>query len=147
MVGPGSRNIAAANGRTATSNTSTTKTLVGAWPLPAERALPIMEKAAREAKQHTSWTEPNAAFDTALREFVTGTLKQRARFTADVQAWARIRLKEPGHVNSLAETLLKLTTPGVPDTSQGDELWDLTWLTPTTGGPLALFHTQRLLGN
>jgi (1->4)-alpha-D-glucan 1-alpha-D-glucosylmutase len=120
------------------------QTLVGAWRLPAERALPIMEKAAREAKQHTSWTEPNAAFDAALRDFVTGTLSDK-QFTADVERFVS-RLTEPGYINSLAETLLKLTTPGVPDTYQGDELWDLSLVDPDNRRPVDFPARQRLLG-
>ena len=119
------------------------QTLVGAWPLPLERALPVMEKAAREAKQHTSWTRPNAAYDAALREFVTGTLTDKS-FIAELERFVS-RLFEPGHVNSLAETLLKLTTPGVPDTYQGDELWDLSLVDPDNRRPVDFAARQRLL--
>ena len=47
------------------------QTLVGAWPIEAERIKPYMEKAAREAKSHTSWTSPQPAFESALASFLS----------------------------------------------------------------------------
>ena len=119
------------------------QTLVGAWPLPLERALPAMEKASREAKQHTSWTEPNAAYDSALRDFVTGTLGDQ-QFVTELERFVS-RLLEPAQINSLAETLLKLTTPGVPDTYQGDELWDLSLVDPDNRRPVDFPAREHLL--
>jgi len=119
------------------------QTLVGTWPLPLERALVVMEKASREAKQHTSWTRRNAAYDTALRDFVTGTLGDK-EFLADLERFVS-RLIEPGHINSLAETLLKLTTPGVPDIYQGNELWDWSLVDPDNRRPVDFELRERLL--
>jgi (1->4)-alpha-D-glucan 1-alpha-D-glucosylmutase len=119
------------------------QTLVGAWPLPLERALPAMEKASREAKQHTSWTQPNAAYDAALRDFVTGTLGDK-QFISELEQFVS-RLLEPAQINSLAGTLLKLTTPGVPDTYQGDELWDLSLVDPDNRRPVDFAARERLL--
>jgi (1->4)-alpha-D-glucan 1-alpha-D-glucosylmutase len=119
------------------------QTLVGAWPLPLERALVVMEKAAREAKQHTSWTRPNPAYDAALRDFVTGTLGDK-QFIASLGRFVA-PLVEPGHINSLAETLLKLTTPGVPDIYQGNELWDLSLVDPDNRRPVDFATRERLL--
>jgi len=119
------------------------QTLVGAWPLPLQRALLVMEKASREAKQHTSWTRRNAAYDTALRDFVADTLGDE-QFTGDLEHFVR-PLIEPGQVNSLAETLLKLTTPGVPDIYQGEELWDLSLVDPDNRRPVDFETRKRLL--
>jgi (1->4)-alpha-D-glucan 1-alpha-D-glucosylmutase len=119
------------------------QTLVGAWPLPLERALPAMEKASREAKQHTSWTHPNAAYDAALRDFVTGTLGDK-QFITELERFVS-RLSEPGHINSLAGILLKLTTPGVPDTYQGEELRDLSLVDPDNRRPVDFGVRERLL--
>ncbi len=119
------------------------QTLVGAWPLPLERALLVMEKASREAKQHTSWTRRNEAYDAALRDFVAGTLGDE-EFTGELERFVR-PLIEPGQINSLAETLLKLTTPGVPDTYQGEELWDLSLVDPDNRRPVDFETRQRLL--
>ncbi len=119
------------------------QTLVGAWPLPLERALPVMEKAAREAKQRTSWTRRNTPYEAALRDFVSGTLGDNA-FIAELERFVA-RLVEPGQVNSLAETLLKLTTPGVPDIYQGNELWDLSLVDPDNRRPVDFATRERLL--
>lgn len=119
------------------------QTLVGAWPLTPERALAVVEKASREAKQHTSWTRPNPAYDAALREFVTGTLGDQ-EFVASLERFVA-PLGEPGQVNSLAQTLLKLTTPGVPDIYQGNELWDLSLVDPDNRRPVDFETRKRLL--
>jgi (1->4)-alpha-D-glucan 1-alpha-D-glucosylmutase len=102
-----------------------------------------MEKAAREAKQHTSWTRRNAAYDAALRDFVTGTLGDK-EFVADLERFVS-RLIQPGHINALAETLLKLTTPGVPDIYQGNELWDWSLVDPDNRRPVDYELRKRLL--
>jgi (1->4)-alpha-D-glucan 1-alpha-D-glucosylmutase len=119
------------------------QTLVGAWPLPLDRALLVMEKASREAKQHTSWTRRHTAYDTALRDFVTATLGDK-RFIIELEGFVS-RLVEPGRINSLAETLLKLTTPGVPDIYQGTELWDLSLVDPDNRRPVDFETRERLL--
>ncbi|HEY5911020.1 MAG TPA: malto-oligosyltrehalose synthase [Verrucomicrobiae bacterium] len=118
------------------------QTLVGAWPLPPERAVPVMEKAAREAKQHTSWSRPNPDYEAAVRDFVLGTLGD-SQFITDLVSFVS-RLIVPGQVNSLAETLLKLTTPGVPDMYQGTELWDLSLVDPDNRRPVDFDLRRRL---
>jgi (1->4)-alpha-D-glucan 1-alpha-D-glucosylmutase len=119
------------------------QTLVGAWPLPTERAQACMEKASCEAKQHTSWTRPNPAYNAALREFVAATLADAA-FRQDLEEFMAT-LAEAAHVTSLAQTLLKLTTPGVPDLYQGCELWDLSLMDPDNRRPVGFQLRQRLL--
>ncbi|RIL07431.1 MAG: malto-oligosyltrehalose synthase [Proteobacteria bacterium] len=119
------------------------QTLVGAWPLSEERALAYMEKAAREAKTHTSWTHPDAAYEDALRGFVSGALGDAA-FVRDVEAFVA-PLVVPGRVNSLVQTLLKLTAPGVPDLYQGSELWDLSLVDPDNRRPVDWALRRRLL--
>jgi (1->4)-alpha-D-glucan 1-alpha-D-glucosylmutase len=101
------------------------QTLVGAWPLSAERLRAYMRKAIREAKTHTSWAEPDDAYEAAVAEEVTAALDE-----ADVVEEVVRQLREPGRVNSLAQTLLRLTAPGVPDTYQGTEFWDLSLVDP-----------------
>ena len=119
------------------------QTLVGAWPLPLDRALSYMEKAAREAKQHTSWIRPDAEYDSALRSFVTGTLSDDG-FLTDLEQFVA-RLAEPAWINSLAQTLLRLTTPGVPDTYQGNELWDRSLVDPDNRRAVDFALRQQLL--
>jgi (1->4)-alpha-D-glucan 1-alpha-D-glucosylmutase len=119
------------------------QSVLGAWPLSVERAVAYMEKAVREAKQHTTWTEVNEPYESALKYFVTATLGS-SDFVADVEQFLK-SLIEPGRINSLAQTLLKLTTPGVPDIYQGTELWDLSLVDPDNRRPVNFFERARLL--
>ncbi|HEV2694661.1 MAG TPA: malto-oligosyltrehalose synthase [Verrucomicrobiae bacterium] len=104
------------------------QTLAGAWPLSEERAQFYMEKAAHESKEHTTWTKRNIAYEKALKTFVSETLRD-PEFTADVERFTGT-LANAAAVNSLAQTLLKLVAPGVPDIYQGCELWDFSLVDP-----------------
>ncbi len=119
------------------------QTLVGAWPLPVERATAYLEKASKEAKEHTSWVDPDPDYDAALRAFVEGALAD-PEFVALVEEFVA-PLVEPGRVNSLAMALLKLTSPGVPDIYQGNELWDLSLVDPDNRRPVDWELRARLL--
>lgn len=119
------------------------QTLVGAWPISAERLAAYMEKAAREAKVHTSWTRHNPEYEEALRSFVTAVLNDKD-FVADLEAFVA-PLVEPGRINSLAQTLIKLTAPGVPDFYQGSEIWDLSLVDPDNRRPVYYELRRRLL--
>jgi (1->4)-alpha-D-glucan 1-alpha-D-glucosylmutase len=127
------------------------QTLLGAWPAEllgneidanalaafVERIVAYMVKAAREAKLRTSWTNPDAAYEGALEEF-TRTLLDPARspaFFESMQIAAR-SLAATGLTNSLAQAVLKATAPGVPDTYQGTELWDLSLVDPDNRRPV-----------
>jgi len=110
------------------------QTLVGAWPVCAKRLTAYMEKASREAKVHTSWTSPHADYDEALRTFVLACFEDRA-FMEDVRGFVE-PLVAPGRINSLAQTLIKLTAPGVPDLYQGTELWALHLVDPDNRQPV-----------
>jgi (1->4)-alpha-D-glucan 1-alpha-D-glucosylmutase len=119
------------------------QTLVGAWPLSPERAVAYMEKATKEAKEHTSWVNPDAAYDDALRRFIEGLLADE-EFLAALRAFV-IPLVEPGRVNALAQCLLKLTSPGVPDIYQGCEVWDLSLVDPDNRRPVDFELRKTLL--
>jgi (1->4)-alpha-D-glucan 1-alpha-D-glucosylmutase len=119
------------------------QTLVGTWPLSPERAAAFLEKAAREAKVHTSWTRTNAGYEEALRDFTLAALAD-ADFVAEVEALVE-RLKGPGRINSLAQTLLKLASPGVPDFYQGTEVWDLSLVDPDNRRPVDYELRRRRL--
>ncbi len=119
------------------------QSMVGAWPVDRERMLACMEKSAREAKVHTSWTDPSPEYEAALRGFVEA-LYGDAEFLAEVEAFAGLLLM-PGRVNSLAMTLLKLASPGVPDIYQGTELWNLALVDPDNRRPVDYAERQRLL--
>jgi (1->4)-alpha-D-glucan 1-alpha-D-glucosylmutase len=119
------------------------QTLVGAWPLSPDRAVAHMEKAVREAKEHTNWRDPNPAYEGALKDFVMGVLRDTA-FVPDVARFVEPLIR-PGYVNALAQTLLKLTAPGVPDVYQGSELWDLSLVDPDNRRPVDFAHRRALL--
>ena len=119
------------------------QTLVGAWPIEAERVVAYMEKAAREAKGRTAWTRIDPEYEEELRSFVESVLADRD-FVADLEAFVA-SLIEPGRINSLAQTLIKLTAPGVPDIYQGTELWNLSLVDPDNRRPVDYEERRRLL--
>jgi (1->4)-alpha-D-glucan 1-alpha-D-glucosylmutase len=119
------------------------QTLVGAWPLELERALAYMEKAAREAKVHTSWTRPDDEYEAALRRFIAQTLAD-AGFRASLESFVA-SLQEAGWINSLSQTLLKLTAPGIPDIYQGAELGVFTLVDPDNRRPVDFEIRRQLL--
>lgn len=119
------------------------QTLVGAWPLSSERAVAYMNKAAKEAKEHTSWIAPDETYDTALTSFVEAVVDDRA-FIAEVEDFVA-PLVEPGRIVSLAQTLLKITSPGIPDFYQGSEVWDLSLVDPDNRRPVDYEARRRLL--
>ena len=120
------------------------QTLIGAWPIGAERMQTYMEKAMREAKQQTSWVANNKEYEDALKGFIDGTLGS-GRFVAEVEAFVA-RVNAAGRTNSLAQTLLKHTSPGVPDLYQGSELWDHSLVDPDNRRPVDYDLRGRLLG-
>lgn len=120
------------------------QTLVGAWPIEVERAMAYMEKAAREAKLSTSWTEPQIDYERALRSFVENTLTDQ-EFVSDLERFVA-SLTTPGWITALSQTLLKLTAPGVPDIYQGTDIWDLSLVDPDNRRPVDYERRLRLLG-
>jgi (1->4)-alpha-D-glucan 1-alpha-D-glucosylmutase len=119
------------------------QTMIGAWPITQERLTTYMMKAAREAKQQTSWTQPNPEFEGALSRFIEQIL-QSQEFIAELESF-HARLVPAGRINSLAQTLLKFTAPGVPDTYQGSELWDLHLVDPDNRGEIDYSIRQSML--
>ena len=119
------------------------QTLIGAWPLEKERMLKYLEKAIREAKRKTSWLAPNADFEKATFGFAE-QLYTNQSFIESLEAFVQ-KLIAPGRINSLSATLLKLTSPGVPDTYQGTELWDLSLVDPDNRRPVDYKKRRRLL--
>ena len=120
------------------------QTLLGAWPLQEaelngleDRVLVFVTKAAREAKQFTSWLNPNEAYERALRHFVSQILDPSAagRFLANFRRF-QSRIAFHGALNSLAQLLLKIAAPGNPDLYQGNELWDFSMTDPDNRRPV-----------
>lgn len=110
------------------------QTLAGAWPIGADRLLPYLLKAAREAKTHTSWMEPDQEYEEALRSFASSLLLDR-EFTSNLESFVKT-ISGPGFINSLAQTVLKLTVCGIPDIYQGCELWDFSLVDPDNRRPV-----------
>jgi len=121
------------------------QTVVGAWPITPARLKDYMLKAAREAKQRTSWTANNLEFESALEAFVDAALQDEA-FTSDIARFVD-RIREAGRINSLAQTLMKHTVPGVPDLYQGTELWDLSLVDPDNRRPVDYALRRTLLAS
>jgi (1->4)-alpha-D-glucan 1-alpha-D-glucosylmutase len=119
------------------------QTLVGAWPISQERICEYMIKATREAKAHTSWTDPQAPFEEALLKYIESLLDHRP-FLDSLQTFVA-QILQPGRINSLSQVLLKITTPGVPDFYQGTELWDLSLVDPDNRRPVDYALRRRLL--
>jgi (1->4)-alpha-D-glucan 1-alpha-D-glucosylmutase len=132
------------------------QTLLGAWPLDpytmeeyaafVERIQAYMLKALHEAKVHTSWINPNPAYDEAVQHYVATILDTQvnAAFLDDFHTFQR-RISHYGMFNSLSQTLLKITAPGVPDTYQGTELWDLSLVDPDNRRPVDYARRHEML--
>jgi (1->4)-alpha-D-glucan 1-alpha-D-glucosylmutase len=119
------------------------QTLVGAWPLPEERAQAYVEKATHEAKEHTDWTRRNTDYEAALKNFISGTLRD-SEFTQDLEEFVS-RIADAAAVNSLGQTLIKLAAPGVPDIYQGCELWDFSLVDPDNRRPVDFARRRYFL--
>jgi len=121
------------------------QSLVGVWPISKERLVAYMEKAAREAKKMTSWSQPDKEFEEALKRFIDGILESQ-KFVSELDNFVG-RILEAGRINSLSQTLLKFTAPGVPDTYQGSELWDLSLVDPDNRRPVDYELRRKMLSD
>ena len=119
------------------------QSLLGAWPISPERLRGYLEKASREAKLATSWTEPNEEFDQAVAAWPRTVLAD-AGLIADVEGFVRL-IRPAGWVDALGQKLVQLTMPGVPDLYQGSELWDLSVVDPDNRRPVDFAHRRELL--
>jgi (1->4)-alpha-D-glucan 1-alpha-D-glucosylmutase len=120
------------------------QTMIGAWPIEKDRLTAYMEKATREAKQQTSWTQQNKEFEDALKAFVEKILDSRD-FISDLEEFVG-RILYAGRINSLAQTLIKFTAPGIPDTYQGSEIWDLSLVDPDNRRKVDYDLRREMLG-
>jgi (1->4)-alpha-D-glucan 1-alpha-D-glucosylmutase len=119
--------------------------LVGAWPLSRERAHAYVEKAAREAGTSTTWTNPDEEFEEQLHGLVEAAYDDEATSAALSKIVQRVATF--GRSNSLAQKLLQLAMPGVPDVYQGTELWDLSLVDPDNRRPVDYDLRRRLLAS
>jgi (1->4)-alpha-D-glucan 1-alpha-D-glucosylmutase len=138
------------------------QTLVGSWPS-AWRARTLRQdpdavrawlarvgdwqrKALREARLHTSWTDPDAVYEAAAQACLDA-LDPRAEDPRPLAALAAFAssLAAPGQVNGLTQALLRTTVPGVPDLYQGTETWDESLVDPDNRRPVDHRRLDRLL--
>ena len=119
------------------------QTLVGAWPIAADRIEAYMEKAIREAKRNTDWVQPNADWEEAVKRFGRALYTDEA-FLADFEPFAR-RVAAVGERASLGQLVLKLTAPGVPDMYEGDELAFRALVDPDNRRPVDFDWRQAML--
>jgi len=130
------------------------QTVVGIWPPAAaapsedlsERVSAYMTKAVHEAKRHSSWTNPNGAYDEAVAAFVGAALDptKSAAFLRDLGAFVN-QIARPGFWNGLAQVLLKIAAPGVPDFFQGAELWRFHLVDPDNRKAVDFQQRHRVL--
>ncbi|MGI4983248.1 MAG: malto-oligosyltrehalose synthase [Janthinobacterium lividum] len=134
------------------------QTLLGCWPADlspddadgiaalVERVAAWQEKALREAKLDTDWFAPNMPYEDACRSFLSTILAPRAQANFLQELTDFVRALAPlGVINSLQQTLLRLTSPGIPDLYQGTELWDMTLVDPDNRRPVDYPLRARLL--
>jgi (1->4)-alpha-D-glucan 1-alpha-D-glucosylmutase len=117
--------------------------LIGAWPIELPRVLKYLEKATREAKQHTSWNPINMDYESKVAAFASAVMNDKS-FIAELEKFVNTLLI-PGRITSLSATLIKLTAPGVPDIYQGSELWDLSLVDPDNRRPVDFEERKTLL--
>ena len=132
------------------------QTLVGTWPLciPEDsefalfrtRIIEYMVKAMREAKVNTSWINPNIPHEDAVSTFIDSVLtaSRQNRFFPDFEKFQQLTAS-CGMFNSLSQTLLKITSPGIPDIYQGNELWDFSLVDPDNRRPVDFSLRKKLL--
>ncbi|WP_421988362.1 malto-oligosyltrehalose synthase [Roseococcus sp.] len=113
------------------------QTLLGAWPIDAARLREYLTKAMREAKRHTRWENPQEGYESACLDFATALLEspEAAGFRAELADHVA-RLDLPTRVNGLAQAVLQLTLPGLPDIYQGTEWWDFSLVDPDNRRPV-----------
>ncbi len=134
------------------------QTLLGAWPLDLDatdrdglsafrdRVGAWQQKALREAKRHSGWAVPDAAYEQAAQDFLAGVLDpDRPAHVADEIGAFVGRIAASGALNSLSQLVLRLTSPGVPDLYQGTERWDLSLVDPDNRRPVDYAVRQSAL--
>ncbi|MEX2594638.1 MAG: malto-oligosyltrehalose synthase [Anditalea sp.] len=115
--------------------------LIGAMPFGKDmeenflsRTSDYLQKVLREAKEHSFWSDPDEAYEKEVADFVKNILEHE-QFRASFDPF-RIKIAFYGAINSLGQSLIKVTAPGIPDIYQGSELWDLSYVDPDNRRPV-----------
>lgn len=132
--------------------------ILGSWPLEssidhppaledyAERLWQWQRKALREAKLQSSWSAPNAPYEQATEDFIQRLLlSPEGELLRTALAKAARSIAAPGALNGLAQTLLRMTVPGVPDLYQGNDFWDFSLVDPDNRRPVDYASRQQAL--
>ncbi len=120
------------------------QTLLSVWPCEWERVEEFLVKALREAKQNSSWIAPHEAYEQAVVRFVRRILEEDGPFTSDFFEFAAT-VGRLGARNGLAQLVLKVAAPGVPDFYQGTELWQFALVDPDNRRPVDYKHRAAML--
>lgn len=117
------------------------QTLLGMWPVEEEEVPQVperlqhyLEKAAREAKTHTSWIAPNTEYEKSYLDFAMKILENEEFFRSFIRLQRRVAFH--GFLNALSQVVLKIGAPGLPDFYQGTEMWDLSLVDPDNRRPV-----------
>ncbi len=110
------------------------QSLVGAWPISPERFAGYVEKAVRESKARTTWTDPDETYESAVGRLVDGLMADLVVHD-HIASWVLLT-SEPARVNTLGQKAIQLLMPGVPDVYQGTELVDLSLVDPDNRRPV-----------
>jgi (1->4)-alpha-D-glucan 1-alpha-D-glucosylmutase len=134
------------------------QTLLGAWPLEpttpdeynafVQRTQEYTRKVLHEAKVHTSWINPDPAYDAAVSQFIARILDPKAapNFLGDFRAFQH-EVSHFGLFSALSQVLLKTAAPGVPDTYQGTEIWDFSLVDPDNRRPVDFARRRQMLAD
>jgi malto-oligosyltrehalose synthase/4-alpha-glucanotransferase len=127
------------------------QTIAGSYPMPgmsednyAERLQAYLEKALREGKINSNWADPDLDYEQLVKNFIVEILDQSSSFWTDFAPF-HSKISDFGILNSLSQLLVKFTSPGVPDTYQGTELWDLSLVDPDNRRPVDYHQRSKWL--
>ncbi|GGB87219.1 malto-oligosyltrehalose synthase [Dyadobacter sediminis] len=127
------------------------QTLAGAYPMQGEdednfqqRLGEYLQKALREAKTETNWSEPNEAYESSVMKFADQLLNKEHPFFDNFTAF-NAEIADYGIINSLVQLVLKFTCPGIPDVYQGCELWDFSLVDPDNRRPVDFAKREQWL--
>lgn len=127
------------------------QTIAGAYPMPGEdeddfqsRIQEYLQKALREAKVNSNWTQPHELYEAAAKKFAVSLLDKNAPFWKSFAPFHQ-KISDFGIVNSLSQEILKFTCPGVPDVYQGTEFWDLSLVDPDNRRPVDYHKRNKLI--
>ncbi|MEX3776934.1 malto-oligosyltrehalose synthase [Pseudomonas sp. MYb118] len=134
--------------------------LLGSWPLDlhsddsaalkdyTQRVWQWQQKALREAKLQSSWSAPNDAYEQASRQFLERLLQStEGEWLRSALEKAAMAIAVPGALNGLAQTLLRMTVPGIPDLYQGNEYWDFSLVDPDNRRPVDYASRQQAIAS